>query len=59
MGKRNDHELIILLYQLEGFYVEVFYRSYRRYIERIKVCESTNILEPYLGEIDVEYLVNE
>lgn len=59
LGKRSDKELIVLLYQLEGYYVEVFYRSYRRFIERIRVCESTAILDPYLDEIDVEYLVNE
>ena len=50
---------IFLLYQVEGFYIEILYRVYRRVIEQIRICETTAVLDPYLEQIDVEYLVSE
>jgi hypothetical protein len=57
VGKRKQGHLTILLYQVDSFYVEVIYRMYRRYIARIRCSESTALLDPYLEQIDVEYLV--
>jgi len=57
IGKRKAKETTILLYQLDSFYVEVFYRSYRRHISRIRCSGSTIFLDPYLEQIDVEDLV--
>ena len=57
IGKRKEGELPVLLYQLEGFYAEVFYRLYRRSVLKIRCSGSTSILEPYLEQIDVEQLV--
>lgn len=58
IGKRKVENMTVLLYQLESFYVEVVYRSYRRFIEKIRCSASTSILDPYLEQIDVEYLVS-
>lgn len=57
IGKRKQGVTFVLLYQLEGFYAEVYYRSYRRDIERISCFATTARLDPYLTEIDVEHLV--
>ncbi len=57
VGKRKIGKTTTILYQLEGFYAEVFYRSYRRYVERICCFEETTRLDPYLTEIHVEHLV--
>ena len=57
IGKRKTGQLIRLLFQLDSFYVEIAYVSYRLSIQRMHYCESTSILEPYLEQIDVEYLV--
>jgi hypothetical protein len=57
IGKRKLANTAVILYQLEGFYAEVFYRKYRRYIESIYCFEDTERLDPYLLEIDVEHLV--
>ena len=57
IGKRKENESTMLLFQLDSFYVEVFYSSYRRYISRILCSESTVLLDPYLEQIDVEYIV--
>ena len=58
IGKRKVESMTVLLYQLESFYAEVYYRSYRRYIYKIRCLDSTTILDPYLEQIDVEYLVS-
>ena len=57
IGKRQSGKTIAVLYQLEGFYAEVFYRTYRREIDRISCFSGTARLDPYLAGIDVEYLV--
>ncbi|HEY0041470.1 MAG TPA: hypothetical protein VGB71_12440 [Flavisolibacter sp.] len=57
IGKRKLGATIVILYQLEGFYAEVFYRQYRRIIECISCFSGTARLDPYLPEIDVEQLV--
>jgi hypothetical protein len=57
IGKRRNGKIIAVLYQLEGFYAEVFYRTYRREIGTISCFSDTVRLDPYLAGIDVEHLV--
>jgi hypothetical protein len=57
IGKRREGVSIILLYQLESFYVEVVYRKYRSHIKQLHCFDSTESLDPYLEQIDVENLV--
>jgi len=57
IGKRREGISIILLYQLESFYVEVVYRKYRSHVKRLHCFDSTELLDPYLEQIDVENLV--
>ncbi|WP_162944484.1 hypothetical protein [Flavisolibacter nicotianae] len=57
IGKRRQGNSVVLLYQLNGFYAEVFYRTYRREIDRISCFSGTARLDPYLTAIDVESLV--
>ena len=57
VGKRKEAFSVILLYQFESFYVEVFYRKYRSHVNRLHCFESTDLLDPYLEQIDVENLV--
>lgn len=57
VGKRRRQHTVVLLYQIEGFYAEIYYRRYRRVIERIAVFADTARLDPYLTEISVEHLV--
>jgi hypothetical protein len=46
--------LTILLYQLYGFYVEVYYNYNRNQIECFQSFNSTDQLEPYLNKISLE-----
>ena len=57
IGKRKAGGQIILLYQLESFYVEIFYRKHRCFIDRLTFHSSTSCLEPYLSQIQLMPLV--
>lgn len=53
IGRRKDEDHLILLYQVEGFYVEVFYHNKERVIKKYMSFECTDLLEPYLEKIDL------
>ena len=53
---RRTEEYRILLYQIEGFYAEVFYHPTNNAI-RIKSFSSTEGLQPYLSQISLNGLV--
>lgn len=57
IGKRKEEDSTILLYGLESFYAEVFYKKYRHCVVRLHCFQSTALLDPYLDQIDVEHLV--
>ena len=50
---RKDH-ITVLLYQLYGFYVELYYNYNKNQIERFRSFSSTDYLEPYLDKISLE-----
>jgi len=58
-GKRRERTTIIVLYQLDGFYVEIFYLKYRWHIRHLHAFESVDLLEPYLPFVDLEELIND
>ena len=54
IGRRKENDYLILLYQVEGFYVEVFYHRKERVIKRYLSFDcSDRRLEPYLEKIDI------
>ena len=53
LSKRKAGKKAVILYQFRTVYVEIFYIEYRRQVDRITYTEDVNILEPYLGEIDL------
>jgi len=56
VGKRKEKSQTIVLFQLHGFYVEVFYKQYRKTVERIHTSDNADILSPYLNQIEVRDL---
>lgn len=58
IGKRRENGKIILLYQLDSFYVEVFYKKYRYFVSDVKCTDSISCLEPYLEQINIELPVS-
>lgn len=57
IGKRVKGGVTVVLYQYDAFYVEVFYRKYRCHIQRIYCFTSTDLINPYLQNMDVAPLV--
>jgi hypothetical protein len=53
IGRRREQEYLILLYQVEGFYVEVFYHTKLREIKKYLSFECTDRLQPYFDSIDI------
>ena len=56
IGKRKDDDYTLVLYQVYGFYVEIYYRKYRLHINRIRAFSSTFLLDPYLEGMVIENL---
>ena len=56
VGKRKKGQQQVVLFQLHGFYVEVYYKRYRKEIDHIVTTHSTDILQPYLEQINIAEL---
>lgn len=56
VGKRRVDHFHVILFQLNGFYVEVFYKEYRKEIDHLTCSVLTDILHPYLDQINVRDL---
>ena len=54
VGDRDDGGHRILLYQFDNFYVEVYYHKECNVVRRYRPFSSTNPLEPYLNQIDIQ-----
>jgi hypothetical protein len=51
--KRKQGFTSIILYQFERLYVEIYYAQYRSTVSHIFCSESTEIIYPYLAQIDI------
>ena len=59
VGSRQEGFYKILLYQIDSFYVEVFYQYFQGKMVKIKSFTDTDQLEPYLNSINIGFLLNE
>ena len=55
--ERKENNFSILLYQVQSFYVEVFYSGNENKISRLRSFSSTQQLEPYLEKINISGLI--
>ena len=56
VAERIYKEFTIFLYQVNQFYVEVYYHNKFAMIQGFRGFESVHALEPYLEEIDISSL---
>lgn len=56
VGKRKLNNQTVVLFQLYGFYVEVFYKQYRRQIDHTMATTDVNIVQPYIDQINIKGL---
>ena len=59
ISERSFGPLRIMLYQLEGFYVEVFFLKWNKSVLWYRSFNTTNLLDPYLHKIDLSSLMQE
>ncbi len=57
VGERKENNFSISLYQVQSFYVEVFYSGKENKISRLRSFSSTDQLEPYLRKINISGLI--
>lgn len=55
-GKREEGGQVSVLYQLYGFYAEIWYTEYRRKIDHVVSSANTDLLQPYLDQLNVRDL---
>jgi len=56
LGYRDSGVYTVALFQLEGFYIELFYDIIKLEYKRIKLFEDTALLDPYMELIDITEL---
>jgi hypothetical protein len=59
IGSRQEGFYKILLYQIDSFYVEVFYQYFQGKMVKLKSFTDTDQLEPYLDAINITALLAE
>jgi len=57
IGERFDEVHSILLYQIDGFYVEAYYHREYNVLKRFRSFSSVTQLEPYLEEMSLKGLI--
>lgn len=57
IAERKVGPYLIVLYQVDGFYVEVSYDKDTYQMKKLMSFYNTTLLEPYLSEIDISALV--
>jgi hypothetical protein len=55
--ERPDAAFRIVLYQLSNFYVEIKYHKRNNSIAEFQSFTSTKLLEPFLAQIDISFLL--
>lgn len=57
LAERQRSFYHIKLYQMDNFYVEVYYHSHFNVVVNINAFTNTDCLEPYLQNIDIDALL--
>ena len=56
IGKRKFNGQTLILHQLYGFYVEVYYKKYRKKVDHVLTSNTAEILQPYIDQVEVRGL---
>jgi hypothetical protein len=57
LAERSEDDNLVVLYAVESFYVEIFYRNADSEIIKFRSFQSVQFLEPYFEQIDIDPLV--
>jgi hypothetical protein len=53
LASRRMGALVILLFQVHGFYAEVYVDEHEESVGHIRAFENTDLLHPYLSQVDL------
>jgi hypothetical protein len=53
---RSSGSYSIVLFQIDGFYVELFFHIIKLVCKKIRIFEDTVLLDPYINSIDITEL---
>jgi len=56
IGKQALDGQPVILYQINNFYVEVYYKEYRKDVAKLLVSDNIEMVHPYLGQVRVKGL---
>lgn len=56
LGEREAKPYVIFLFNVDNYFVEVFFNELQNKITRVKPFKSINSLEPYLQTLTIEKL---
>ena len=56
VGKRKLGGQSVVLFQLYGFYVEVYYKQYRKQVDRSVATDNTDVLHFYIDQVSIRGL---
>ena len=56
LGKRRYNNRVIFLYQIDSFYIEVFFNPERNKVVKLRSFSSTNLLSPYLDQMSIKHI---
>ncbi|MCW3074397.1 MAG: hypothetical protein JWP69_1466 [Flaviaesturariibacter sp.] len=59
IGKRKLGAQTVVLFQLAGFYVEVYYTAYRREVAAVVTTDNTDVLQLYIDQVQLPDLDSE
>lgn len=54
LGEREAKPYVIFLFNLDNFFVEVFFNELQNRITRVKPFKSVRNLDPYLDSLNIE-----
>ena len=57
IAERKVSYYTIYLYQVESFYIEVYYHSHFNVITKVRRFSNTSLLQPYLQNISIDSLL--
>ena len=58
LGQRVEDIYMYVLFQVDGFYIEVQFHKPTAAVTAFFTFEDTRLLEPYLAQIDIDEVVN-
>jgi len=59
ISKRKARQYVVFLFQLNGFYVEMFCNTRTKNVTQYRAFTHTELLHPYLEEIAIDSLLKE